>query len=120
MIIEKQVKGRCVSMNIDYKLIGSRIQTERKKKGYTQEVLAEKLDVSIGYISQVERGITKINLELLSAISSILDCDICVLFSGTVKSEEMYLSRELAEEIGKLNTKQKKLLYEFIKILRNY
>ena len=41
-------------MNVDYKLIGSRIKAERKKLGITQEVLAEKLDVSIGYVSQIE------------------------------------------------------------------
>ena len=68
-------------MNIDYKLIGSRIKLERTKKGLTQEKLAELLDVSIGYISQVERGITKISLELLGAISAILECDVA-LFVG--------------------------------------
>ena len=35
-------------MNVDYKLIGRRIKEERKKKGYTQENLAEKLDVTVG------------------------------------------------------------------------
>ena len=50
-------------MRIDYKLIGNRIKTERKKSGITQEVLAEMLDVTVGYVSQVERGITKISLE---------------------------------------------------------
>ena len=49
-------------MNVDYKLIGERIQKTRKSKGMTQDVLAEKLGVSIGYVSQVERGITKISL----------------------------------------------------------
>ena len=59
-------------MHIDYKLIGERIKKIRKACGLTQEILAEKLNVSIGYISQVERGITKISLDLLAAISSIL------------------------------------------------
>ena len=40
-------------MNIDYKLIGQRIKRERKVRGITQEVLAERLNVSIGYVSQV-------------------------------------------------------------------
>ena len=48
-------------MNIDYKLIGERIKRMRKSNGITQEILAERLNVSIGYVSQVERGITKIS-----------------------------------------------------------
>ena len=47
-------------MSIDYKLIGSRIKSERIRQKITQEKLAESLDVSVGYVSQLERGITKI------------------------------------------------------------
>ena len=35
-------------MNIDYKLIGARVKRARKARGITQEVLAERLNVSIG------------------------------------------------------------------------
>ena len=63
-------------MNIDYKLVGERIKRARKSKGITQENMAERLNVSIGYVSQVERGVTKISLDLLVAISIILECDI--------------------------------------------
>ena len=35
-------------MNVDYKLIGSRIKEARKSRGMTQEVMAEQLDVTIG------------------------------------------------------------------------
>ena len=66
-------------MNVDYKLIGERIKRARKMRGFTQETVAEKLDVSIGYISQVERGITKISLDFLGAMSLVLDCDIALL-----------------------------------------
>ena len=78
-------------MNIDYKLIGERIKQARKSKGMTQEVLAEKLSVSIGYVSQVERGITKISLDLLGAISSILECDVASLVSKTAVESNEYM-----------------------------
>ena len=42
-------------MVIDYKIIGQRIKNARKAIGMTQEVLAEKADVTVGYISQIER-----------------------------------------------------------------
>ena len=66
-------------MNVDYSLIGSRIKSKRKEKRMTQEMLAEALEVSVGYVSQVERGVTKISLDLLAEISGILECDIAFL-----------------------------------------
>lgn len=103
-------------MNIDYKLIGARIKKARKSKGMTQDVLAEKLDVSIGYVSQVERGITKISLDLLGAISSILECDIAGLITESATNSSEYMESELLSEIRKLDGKKKKYILEIIKL----
>ena len=53
-------------MGVDYSAIGRRMKQKRKQAGMTQDNLAEKLSVSVGYISQMERGVTKISLETLS------------------------------------------------------
>lgn len=103
-------------MNIDYKLIGERIKRARKTKGLTQEALAEKLNVSIGYVSQVERGITKISLDLLGAISSILDCNIASLISESAVNSNGYIETELLHEIQKLDNKKRKYILEIIKV----
>ena len=105
-------------MNVDYKLIGERIQRVRKSRGMTQEIMAEKLDVSIGYVSQVERGITKISLDLLGAISSILDWDVASLISGSAVNSEIYLNSEIIEEISRLNNRQKKYILSIIKLTK--
>ena len=104
-------------MNIDYKLIGERIKSERKKKNMTQEMLAERLDVSIGYVSQVERGITKISLELLGAVSDILRCDVATLVTGCAIAGSCYLSEEMTEAFSLLNGRKRMLLLEFAKLL---
>lgn len=104
-------------MNIDYKLIGERVKLERKKRNMTQETLAERLDVSIGYVSQVERGITKISLDLLGAISEILCCDIASLVTGCVISTNNYLYGEMTEAVLSLSGRKRKLLLEFAKLL---
>ena len=52
-------------MAVDFKLIGKRIQEKRKELKKTQEDLAEYLDVSVGYVSNMERGTTKISLTTL-------------------------------------------------------
>lgn len=104
-------------MSIDYKAIGNRIKAQRQKRGYTQEMLAEKLDVTVGYVSQVERGITKISLDLLASISTFLDCEINILISGAVVVSQSYMSSELSEYFNRLDGRDKKLLTEFAKLL---
>ena len=72
-------------MSIDYKLIGKRIKTKRQHIGLTQEKMAEHLLVSVGYVSQIERGISKPNLEMLS--------------TTTVSPSRMYES--ISESLGR-------------------
>ncbi len=105
------------AMNIDYKLIGERIKRTRKAKEITQDKLAEKLDVSIGYVSQIERGVTKISLDLLAAISSILNCDIAIFISESAVNSSEYLESEIVSEARKLDQKKKKFILNLIKLL---
>ena len=103
-------------MNVDYKLIGERIKKARKNKGMTQDSMAERLNVSIGYVSQVERGITKISLDLLGAISSILECDIASLISESAVHSNLYMESEIIEEIRKMDDKKRKYILKIIKL----
>ena len=103
-------------MNIDYKLIGERIKRMRKSNGVTQEVLAEHLNVSIGYVSQVERGITKISLDLLAAISTVLGCDVASLVSESAINSNEYMESEIINEIKKLDQKKKKYILSVIRL----
>lgn len=57
-----------MKMNLDYTLIGLRIKNYRNQQNITQNQLSEMLDVSNVYISKIERGTTKINLEMLYKI----------------------------------------------------
>lgn len=104
-------------MNIDYKLVGERIKRARKSKGITQENMAERLNVSIGYVSQVERGVTKISLDLLAAISTILECDVAALISESAINSTEYLESEIVTELCKLDQKKKKFIYNLIKLI---
>lgn len=101
-------------MSVDFGLIGSRIKSERKAVGKTQEWLAEKIDVSVGYISQIERGITKISLETLAEICSVLGSDISYLVSGSAKSQSGYLQNEFTERFSELSERDKFLILELM------
>ena len=105
-------------MNVDYSLIGTRIKHARKSCNMTQEHLAEKLGVSIGYVSQVERGITKISLDLLASISNILNRDLCYFVSGANYMAANYMEEELIREFSKLSTGNKQLVIQIIGLFR--
>lgn len=97
-------------MNIDYRFIGSRIKQARKEKGLTQEKLSDMLDVSVGYVSQVERGTTKISLDLLGALSGLLDKDISFFVSESSRASESYRKSELLSQYEKLSPRDKLLI----------
>jgi len=104
-------------MNVDYKLIGKRIKEQRQKCGFTQEVLAEKLDVTIGYISQVERGVTKTSLDFLGGVADALRCDVAELVSGSSVGAEGYLDYEISKEFKCLGGRDRKIVLNIIKML---
>ena len=104
-------------MAVDYKLIGNRIKSERTKKKITQEKLAEYLDVSVGYISQLERGITKISLDRLSEISDYLDCSITYFLSGSSISSSDCLLDDINQQLKKMSSQHRILLYQILKLI---
>ena len=60
-------------MAIDYSVIGSRIKEARISKNLTQEELADQIDISVAFLSRVERGNSHINLKRLNQICGLLD-----------------------------------------------
>ncbi len=60
--------------------LGKRIRDLRKKRGYTQARLAEKVGVSDNFIGYVERGAQTPSLDTLSRIAGALDVTIRDLF----------------------------------------
>lgn len=81
---------------MDQVLIGKFIASERKRKGYTQKQLSEKLGISDKTISKWERGNGFPEVSLLLPLCGELDITVNELLSGERVSEEDY--RKKAEE----------------------
>ena len=81
---------------MDTKKIGAFIAMNRKKKGYTQEQLAEKLGVTNKTISRWENGHYMPDLSLLEPLSKELDITLNELLAGKeiVKEEAMEYSEQ--------------------------
>lgn len=58
------------------KNLGLKLKYERLKKGYTQESLAEKVEVHEKYISLLETGKQNVTLKTLNRIANVLEVEI--------------------------------------------
>ena len=102
-------------MAVDYKVLGKRIKAQRIAKGTTQEHFAEHLDVSVGYVSQIERGITKVRLDRLATISDYLECEMSYLLEGVNSGSEDYLDKDFNHLYRRLSAYEKKILTSLVK-----
>lgn len=73
--------------------IGKFIADERKRKGYTQKQLSEKLEISDKTISKWERGNGFPEVSLLLPLCNELEITVNELLSGERVSEEDYLKK---------------------------
>jgi len=62
------------------KTLGQQIQKYRKRKGFSQEKLAEKLNISRAHMGHIEQGRKKPSLDLLEDIAKELSINIRNLF----------------------------------------
>ena len=106
-------------MAVDFSIIGRRLKEARKKKGLTQEQLAEKMGVSIAYLSKVETGKIHINLERLSEICGILGVTEGEILNGVSNNSDTYLHSEFCELLTKCSSKEQKLAFKILQILSN-
>ena len=60
--------------------IGRQIRDLRKAKGITLIEMAEQIGRSVGYISQVERGVSSLPIPTLQSISKVLDVQLSWFF----------------------------------------
>ena len=107
-----------MQMILDYHLIGRRIKERRIEKHFTQENIAEHLDISVSYISRLERAAVKISLETLVRIADFLDMSPAYFIDGTVITSEDYLHGELSETVSSFNAEQMRLLLDIAQAIR--
>lgn len=61
---------------LDFKTIGSKIRERRTYCGYTQEYIAQRLDVNPSHICNIEGGRANPSLTSLINIANVLECSV--------------------------------------------
>ena len=98
-------------------MIGSKIQSLRKAKGYTQLKFAEMTGLSANYISDIERGKSSTRLDKLVVIMNVLECSADDLFSEVLNCGYKVKSSRLSERMEFLSPEKRKKIFEILEIL---
>jgi len=102
---------------VDYGIIGEQIKQERLIKGLTQEVLAEKANISASFLGQIERGERKLSLETLIHIAEVLGASLDYLVKDYTPSknpeldELIYVLRDHSQQEIKMVTDIAKTIF---------
>ena len=78
--------------------------------GYTRERFAEKLEVSVSYLAELERGRTGISVKMLLKVCNLLGLSADYILFGTERRED----EQLLEKIHRVDKKYLPLLDKMI------
>jgi transcriptional regulator with XRE-family HTH domain len=88
------------------KYIGETLLKERTKQGRTLRDVSAQATVSLGYLSELERGLKEVSSELLNAICEALVISPVDLLIDVTASMSQDLGRELENELYSINHKE--------------
>lgn len=105
------------------KEIGIRIKELRRSKGLTQEKLAEKINISVNYLSNIETGRDICSFTVLLGIANHLEASMDYLLGDVLKyntlakkDPESY--SRLMSEISLLSEKEREHLIKYIELMK--
>ena len=84
------------------RLLGDVLRAQRMRRGMTLREVSAEARVSLGYISEIERGQKEASSELLSSLCSALDLPLSVVLrevSDLVALEESLLDAPVAPDV---------------------
>jgi transcriptional regulator with XRE-family HTH domain len=96
--------------------LGRNIKGLRTHRGLTQAVLAEKADISVIFLSSVERGTKYPRPDILARMAKALEVEVFELFKGDlVPSDTKELISRLSVDItGKLNSSLEDVFKQYL------
>ena len=103
--------------NIDYRELGKRIRTERRKQDLTQEKLAEMADISDSFLGHIERGGRTLSIETLAKIANSLNLSIEYIVCGEFNYQPGMLPAEVLDALNRMSVSQRRVFLNIMKTL---
>lgn len=102
------------------KSFGKVIKEYRLKKGFTQEDLAESLEISLKYISRVENGYSGLKTETLIKCMNILGIAPNILFRDFITNQDAVEQVKICNKLSKLSPEKINFVDNMIDLLANF
>lgn len=101
--------------------LGMKLREARNKAGFTQEQLAEKADIGVMYLGEIERGVKMPSMKIFIKLIEALNISADYILRNELPSGKEYVLDEITEKLADLTPKQRKtavdILDAFIKNL---
>ena len=104
---------------MELECIGKRIREKRLEKSWSQEDLAEKVNLSSIYIGMIERGEKIPKLETFINIINILGTSADEILVDVLDKGYQIRASKYTEKIGYLSEKDRKRIYSIIEAFLN-
>ncbi len=100
-------------MEVNYRLVGSRLCQRRKELKLTQKQLGDHMHISSSHISAIETGAKRPSLETLLEFCKILNINIDFLLNGTIYNE---LDAQIFEKIKLCSLNSQKRILKIVDV----
>ena len=100
---------------MDYYKIGQQIRKIRKAHGFSQEELAERINISTTHMSHIETGNTKLSLPVFVDIATALDVRTDDLLDSNQSATASMAFEEISSVLEHCNAKQAKVIADIVK-----
>ena len=93
---------------------GQIIKKLRRNADMTQEQLAEKADITIVYLSELERGVKSPSLTVFVSIAEALQVSTDSLLRDDLETGKKYIYDDLTKKLEKLTPKQRTAVADIV------
>ena len=101
------------------KVLGEVFKEYRVKNNLTQEKIAEKLGISVKYISRIENGTGGVKVETLVNYMNILGISPNVIFEKLIIHKDLKTQMKLSKKASELSDKKLDFIISVIDLLEN-
>lgn len=99
--------------------LGKRIRQLRRKRGYTQEALADMIGSSQSHLGRIERGEVQVRTEILQKIADALVVDIVNFFQGRKDLPREVVLKKTISMIHDTSDRDLYLIYKIVDSIVN-
>ena len=102
------------------KSFGKILKDFRMKNGYTQEVMSEKLEISLKYISRIENGYSGIKTRTLINYMNILGISPNTIFKPFITNKDITKQVEISSKLNQLSEEKLNFVDNMIDLLIDF